>query len=136
MKIERLQELKQKLTHEGDFSHIWSFYMDHFADHREFTQMGKPSYNEYLNAILQKTCHQMFGRPVNITRFLLIYIPEYGLFHGPFQAEGRMGGLIYFDDIKIGLIAVSADYPPTDEVKYSRFSEMIQLPTIGRNDLN
>ncbi|MEH2088552.1 hypothetical protein [Nostoc sp.] len=135
MKIDRLQELKQKLTDVADLSHIWSFYMDHFADHPEFTDLGEPAYNEYLDAILQKTCQQMFSRTIKITDFFLIYIAPYSLFHGAFQVEGRIGGVIYFEDIKIGLIAVSADYPPTDAVKYSRFSEVIQLSPPNRNDV-
>ncbi|WP_292799102.1 hypothetical protein [Nostoc sp. NMS7] len=77
----------------------------------------------------------MFGSVIKITGFFLIYIPNYRLFHGPFQVEGRIGGMIYFEDIKIGLIAVSADYPPTDAVKYSCFSEMIQLSAPNRNDV-
>jgi CRISPR/Cas system-associated protein Csx1 len=32
----------------------------------------------------------------------------------------RIGGVIYFEDIKLELIAVWGDYPPTDAVKYSR----------------
>ncbi|MEA5567815.1 hypothetical protein [Anabaena sp. UHCC 0399] len=136
MNINRLQELKQKLTSEADLSKIWSFYMDNFADHLEFTELGEPSDNEYLYTVIHKTCEQIFGKAVKITDFLPIYITEYGFFHAPFQAERRIGGVIYFEDIKIGLIAVSADYPPTDEVKYSRFSEVLQLPTLNRNDLN
>ncbi len=136
MKIDRLQELKQKLTNEADLSHIWSFYMDHFADRPEFTDLGEPADNEYLDAVLHKTCQQMFGSAIKITGFFLIYIPNYRLFHGPFQVEGRIGGMIYFEDIKIGLIAVSADYPPTDAVKYSRFSLMIQLSAPNCNDRN
>jgi hypothetical protein len=42
MKIERLQELKVKLTQEKDLSKIWLFYMDHFADYSEFTDLGAP----------------------------------------------------------------------------------------------
>ena len=136
MKIERLQELKQKLTNEADLSNIWLFYMDHFADHAEFTELGQPAYNEYLNTIIHKTCQQMFGKTIKITNFFLIYIAKYHLFHGPFQVQGRIGGVIYFEDIKIGLLAVSADYPPTDAVKYSRFTEIIQLSKPNRNDLN
>ncbi len=136
MNIDRLQELKQKLTIEADLSNIWLFYMDHFADHAEFTELGKPTHNQYLDGVLHNTCQQMFGRAIKITDFLPIYIPEYHFFHAPFQVERRIGGVIYFEDIKIGLIAVSADYPPTDEVKYSRFSEIMQLPTPNRNDLN
>ncbi|WP_373527996.1 hypothetical protein [Nostoc sp.] len=135
MKIDRLQELKQKLTHVADLSHIWLFYMDHFADQPEFTELGEPAYNEYLNAALYKTCQQMFGGEIKITDFLLIYIAPDHLFHGAFQVGGRIGGVIYFEDIKIGLLAVSADYPPTDAVMYSRFSQMIQLSAPNRNDV-
>ena len=136
MKIARLQELKQKLTDVADLSDIWLFYMDHFADQAEFTDLGEPVYNEYLDAVLHKTCQQMFDRAIKITNFFLIYIAPYNLFHGAFQVEGRIGGVIYFEDLKIGLIAVSADYPPTDVVKYSRFSEIIQLSTPNGNDCN
>ncbi|MCP6759948.1 MAG: hypothetical protein NHB32_14565 [Fischerella sp. CENA71] len=136
MNIDRLQSLKQKLTNEADLSNIWLFYMDHFADYAEFTDLGEPTYNEYLDAIIHKTCEQIFGRAVKITDFLPIYIAEYGFFHAPFQAERCIGGVIYFEDLKVGLIAVSADYPPTDAVKYSRFSEVQQEPTPNRNDLN
>ncbi|MEH2160950.1 MAG: hypothetical protein V7K38_07850 [Nostoc sp.] len=135
MKIDRLQEIKQKLTNESDLSHIWLFYMDHFADHPEFTELGQPAYNEYLDAIVHKSCKHLFGKATKITGFFLIYIAEYQLFHGAFQVEGRIGGVIYFDDIKIGLLAVSEDYPLTDVVKYSRFSEIIQLSPPNRNDV-
>jgi hypothetical protein len=94
MKIDRLQELKQKLTNEADLSQIWLFYMDHFADHPEFTELGEPAHNEYLDAVLHKSCQQMFGSAITITNFLLIYIAKHQFFHGPFQVEGRIGGLI------------------------------------------
>jgi hypothetical protein len=132
MKIERLQELKQKLINEKDLSQIWLFHMDHFADHREFTELGKPAHNDYLNVVLHKTCQQMFGNSITITNLFLIYIAEYQFFHGPFQVEGRMGGVIFFEDIKIGLLAVSSEFPPTDAVKYSRFSEPIRLSEPNR----
>jgi hypothetical protein len=136
MKIDRLQELKQKLANEADLSNIWVFYMDHFADHPKFTDLGKPAHNEYLDAVVRKTCQQIFGNTKKVTNFFLIHIPKYQLFHGPFQVEGRIGGVIYFEDIKIGLLAVSADFPPTDAVKYSRFSEIMRLSAPNGDDLN
>jgi hypothetical protein len=57
MNIGQLQELKQKLTNKADLSNIWLFYMDHFADHAEFTDLGEPAYNEYLDGVIQKTCN-------------------------------------------------------------------------------
>jgi hypothetical protein len=136
MKIDRLQELKQKLTNEADLSRIWLFYMDHFADHPEFTELGEPAHNEYLDAVVHKTCQQMFGKTIKINNFFLIQIAKHQFFHGPFQVEGRIGGVIYFEDIKIGLLAVSAEFPPTDAVKYSRFSELNRTSAPNRYDLN
>ena len=127
MEIERLQELKHKLASEKDFSKIWNFYMDNFADHAEFTDLGEPTNNKYLHTVIPKTCQQMFGNKIKITNFLLIKIAKYKFFHGPFQVDRRIGGVIYFKDINIGLLAVSADFPPTDMVKYSRFSEVARL---------
>lgn len=71
MNIDQLQELKRKLTNDADLSDIWLFYMDHFADLPEFTDLGEPAYNEYLDAVLQKTCQQMFDRAIKISDCLL-----------------------------------------------------------------
>jgi hypothetical protein len=136
MNTKRFEELKQKLSHEADLSEIWGFYMDHFADHLEFIELGQPAQNAYLDAVVHKSCQQIFGREMTITNPFLISIAEHQFFHGPIQVEGRMGGVIYFEDIKIGLLAVSSEFPPTDEVKYSRFSNPIQLSSSNRNDLN
>jgi hypothetical protein len=136
MNIDQLQELKQKLTKESDFSQIWLFYMEHFADHQEFTELGEPARNEYLETITPQICQQMLGRTIAIADSFLIYIAEHHFFHGPLQVEGRIGGIIYFEDIKMGLLALSADYPPTDAVKYSRFSEPIGPSEPNPYDLN
>lgn len=121
MKIKRLQELKHKLVNDKNLSDIWLFYMDHFVDDPKFTDLGQPAQNEHLEAILHKSCEQIFGRAIKITNFLLIYIAKYRLFHGPLQVEAHIGGVIYFEDIEVGLLAMSEAFSPTGEVKYSRF---------------
>ncbi len=132
MKLDRLQELKQKLVQENDFSEIWSFYMDHFADHPEFIEVGEPVRDDFLEAVLPQICQEIFYRGIQVSDLLLIYIAEHQFFHGPFQVEGRIGGMIYFQDAKVGLLAVSADFPPTDAVKYSRFSGALKIPLSKR----
>ncbi len=136
MNIDRLQELKQKLKNEANLSPIWLFYMDHFADHPEFTELGQPAHNDYLDAVLHQICQSMFSSAITITNFFLIYIAEYQFFHGPFQVEGRIGGVIYFEDVKIGLLALSSEFSPNDVVQYSRFSKPIQLSKSNRYDQN
>jgi hypothetical protein len=122
MNLDRLQDLKQKLMREPDFSNIWLFYMDEFADHPEFTDTGEAVANPFLEEAIPKICQKMFKKTMAVTDLLLISIPEHQFFHAPFLVEGRIGGVIYFADINMGLIAVAAESPPTAEVKYSRFS--------------
>lgn len=122
MNLSKLPQLKQTLLEASDLSEVWSFYMDNFTDLPEFVEVGEPKQNQMLEAIIPQVCEQLFGRKVKISHLLLIYIAEYQFFHAPFAADRRIGGLIYFEDIHTGMIAVSADYPPTDLVKYSRFS--------------
>ncbi len=110
--------------------------MDHFADHQEFTDLGEPAQNAYLDAVLHRTCQQMFGKGIQIKKFFLISIPEYQFFHGPFDVKGRIGGVIFFKDLKIGLLAVSKDFPPTEAVNYLRFSEPVGFSAPNRYDLN
>ena len=131
------QELKQKLVQDADLSQIWLFYMDHFADHSEFIELGEPVNNAFLEAVVPQICQQMFGGEISVIHDLfLIYIAEHQFFHGPIQVGGRPGGVIYFEDEKIGLLAVSAEFPPTDEVKYSRFSDPFQLQGANQYEYN
>jgi hypothetical protein len=121
MNINLLQKLKQKLKQEPLLADIWRFYMDRFADHPEFTQMGEPLHSEQLEALLVNACKQIFKDKgeLLIAEFMSIYIAEYQFFHGSVKIEGRYGGIFYFEDIKMGLLAVPGK-PPI--VNYSRFS--------------
>lgn len=136
MNFKRWQELKQILANEADLSKIWLFYMDHFGDHPQFIELGQPVRNAYIDEVIKKTCQELFGKNVKITDSLLIHIPRQQFFHGPFQANGRIGGVIFFEDIKVGLMSVSAKFPPNDEVKYSRFTEVMKLSPPRGNELN
>jgi hypothetical protein len=124
MNLELLEQLKQKLSHEKELSSVWLFYMDNFADHREFIEVGEPTHNPLVEAAVTMVCQQMFGKDVAFSDLLLIRIADYQFIHGPFAIAGRMGGLIYFEDKRMGLIAV-AEFPPSEEVKYARFSGQI-----------
>jgi hypothetical protein len=120
MNFDRFPQLKQKVLQGADFSDTWTFYMDHFADLPEFTDLGEPKECAFLEAAVPKICQQMFKSARRI-EMMPIYIAEYQFFHSPLQVDRRIGGVIYFEDVKVGLLAVSDTFPPTDLVRYSRF---------------
>jgi hypothetical protein len=136
MKVNRFKQLKKKLSEEKDLSKIWLFYMDHFADHEEFTNQGKRAKNSYIDLVLETTCEHLFGKRAKIKGFLLVHIAEQQFFHGGFDVDGRIGGVIYFEDINIGMCAISAESPPTEVMKYSRFSDGRKYASPTQHELN
>jgi hypothetical protein len=128
MNIIQWQELKRQLVEGPDLAKIWLYYMDHFADLPEFIELGDTTRNSYLEAVIRGLCQQMFDDRVRIANTLLVYIPEQQFYHGPVEVEGRMGGIIYAEDKKVGIFAMAADYPASDTVTYARFSKPIEVP--------
>ena len=120
MKIEKLSQLKEKLQKETDLSKIWLYYMDEFGDRPEFSNLGEPVRQEFLLKVIAQVCQQIFGKPTNIDGILTIYLKEYQFYHAPFMASNHIGGVIFFEDINTGLIAVTS--AASNLAKYSRFT--------------
>jgi hypothetical protein len=66
----------------------------------------------------------MFGDKAKVAKLLIIQIPEYYFYHAPLRADQRYGRLIYFEDIDVEMVAVTTEHPPTDEVRFLRFSRL------------
>ncbi len=128
MNSTRWHELKQMLTDESDLSAIWEYYMDHFADHPKFTNMGSRVDDPYLDAVTLSICQHLFGAAAVIENALTICISQQRFYHGPFTVDGRIGAIIYDENTKTGLLAVSADAANSGIMQYSRFSKPIELP--------
>jgi hypothetical protein len=131
MKLKKLDRLKEKLQKEPDLSKIWLYYMDEFGDRPEFTELGEPVQNDFLLSVIAQVCQQIFGKPTNIDDILTIYLKEYQFFHAPFMANNHIGGVIFFEDINTGLIAVAS--AASNLAKYSRFTGIAKSDRFDRN---
>ena len=120
MDLARLQELRQELLHEEQLSRIWTFFMDHIGDKEEFTAIGKEVRDPFLEAVIAQVGQQLFAEDGAVSDLLLCRVSEQHFIHGGFSLGGRFGTVIFFEDEKMGLLAVT-DRPPSTEVKYARF---------------
>jgi hypothetical protein len=121
MDLTRLQELKHKLLHEEKFDPVWSFFLDHFGKDPNFIALGERAQHPLVEAVVTQVGRQLFARDGTVSRLLLTRLPDEQFIHGGFFMGERPGGVIYFEDARIGLVAV-ADIPPSIEAKYARFS--------------
>jgi hypothetical protein len=121
MDLSRLQELKAKLIHDKDLLPVWGFFLDHFGEDLEFMELGEPVRHELIESVVAQTGLQMFPRDGMVSEVRLIRLADQQFIHGGVNVGGRAGGVFYFEDVQVGLVAVS-DHFPSDETKMARFS--------------
>jgi hypothetical protein len=121
MDLAQLQELEHKLLHDKELAPIWSFFFDNLAADPAFIALGERVEHEFVEAVIAQVVGQLFPRSGGAAGLLLTRLPQQPFVHGGFFVAGRPGGVVYFEEACIGLIAI-ADLPPSIEVKYARFS--------------
>jgi hypothetical protein len=121
MDLARLQELKQKLLHEERLAPVWEFFLSRFGENPEFIALGERARHPFVETVVAEVGRQMYPREAEVSGLLLTRVPGRQFLHGAFSVGGRIGGVIYFEDARVGLVVVP-DKPPSIEVKYARFS--------------
>jgi hypothetical protein len=145
MNLKKLSTLKDKLMEAKDFREPWNYFFDHFGDDPEFMmKAGKRADDTVLKQVIAHVGQELFNTPkVSVTNMLLTEIPKYHFIHGGCFIQGRMATLIFFDDIDMGLLAVSMG---GHETMFARFSSIIMegkhgedvfvVPNAGSHTLN
>jgi hypothetical protein len=132
MDLTQLLQLQEKLMRESDLASIWLFYMDNFMDCPELDDASYPKSNPLIEALIPKICKQLLDLKKKTTiEYLLLTVSEYYFYHAPLMINGAVGGLIYFEDINMGLIAIADNSPGSKTTKFSRFSVSSPKPFKG-----
>jgi hypothetical protein len=127
MDLTLLATLKDKLVNATEFSDVWRYFLDHFGEDPKFIALGERSSDAFLEAVLHQIGSQMFGQPVTLTDLLLSRLAEHHFTHGGVLLNGHLANVLYFDDIRSGMVAVWMANP-AGETKYARFSGHRQRP--------
>jgi hypothetical protein len=138
MNLQKLEDLKAMVQIDEDFGAIWKYFFDHFGEKPEFAALGKPAdetVRSYLEPILEDICKRVANREVMIAEFLLSEVPGHGFFHGPCLTDAGIVVVMYFEDVKMGMISLSSGLgglgafgglvpgaPGTGIVHYARFT--------------
>jgi hypothetical protein len=116
-----LETLKQKLITAKQFSAVFNYFLDHFGHDPEFIAQGERTHSPFLEAVLTEVGKQLFGKPVPLADVLLTRLPGHGFIHGACKLGGHLANVLYFEDGRIGLLAVIESYT-SPETKLVRFS--------------
>jgi hypothetical protein len=112
MDLTLLATLKEKLVTAENFSEVWTYFFDHFAEDPAFIALGDRTTSDFLNAVLAQVGGQLFKTPAVLAGTLLTRLPEHQFLHGACTLNGRLANIIYFEDIHTGLLAVVVSESP------------------------
>ncbi len=121
MDLSKLATLKAKLLTAKNFGEVTGYFLDHFGDHPAFIELGEPTSDEFLVQVLAEVASQLFHKTVAMHDVRLVRLPDHGFVHGGFMVQGKVGTLIYFEDVCKGLISFAWSLAPP-ETKYARFT--------------
>ena len=121
MKAEYFSTLKEKVLTAENFDEVWQYFFDHFSDNPRFIDMGQKTENSFLQSILEGVGERLFRKKGEVTNMLFVKIPQHRFIHGACCIQGRMASVMYFEDVKLGILSVIGSLL-THEVMMVRFT--------------
>lgn len=114
MNLDKLVSLKMKLVAENDFSVIWEYFMDNFAENEEFLDCGHPMQDDdspIPKAVATAAATALASAGIRakaavVGNLIPIHIPEQQFVHGAMIMQGHLVTFFYFEDLDVGLVYV------------------------------
>ena len=107
MTTELYNTLKNQLVSAEDFSGIFDFFFQNFAENTSFYELGQPSINEILISTIKAVGKKFYGEQTALSEYRMTEIAEHHFVHGTCFLNGNLVLAIYFTDINVGLASIS-----------------------------
>ncbi len=107
MTTQNFNALKNQLITSEDFSEIFDFFFQNFAEHSSFYDKGEPSKNEMLVHTVKAMGKKCYGENCKLSEYRMTEIEEQNFIHGTCFLDGNLVLAIYFTDINVGLASIS-----------------------------
>jgi hypothetical protein len=117
--MHELSILKEKLMTSDNFCEIQNYFFDCLAENDEFIIRSKRAKNSLLKQTISVVAEQVFQSKVTITHTMILKYPKAFFYHGTCFVEGRIAGMLFFEDIDMGLFSVQMKHPETSFVRFS-----------------
>ena len=120
MNLGKLQILKKKMAEATQFAEPFTYFFDEFAEKDEFLDIGKRVSHPKLERLIQGIGGMLVGN-ARFHDFMFIRVPKHWFVHGTCWVSGRLANFIYFEDVQLGMLAITAATPGGDTL-FQRFS--------------
>ena len=118
--LTKLSELKRLTSQALDFHDGWRYFFENFCEKSSFHDCGIKTDYPLLKQAITQTGANYFKQSCHLTGFVAIELRDYYFFHGCCALNGHLGCYYYFDDIKVGMMALS-NSPELTAIELFRF---------------
>ena len=119
----KILTLKDKLLTANDFREPYQYFFDNLGENSIFLDCGKRAKNPLLKKVLTLIGKELFKEDVTVTNLLLVKIRKHHFYHGPCLIQGKMAGVIFFEDIDMGMLSIVRSLK-SYETSFVRFSSI------------
>lgn len=119
-----IEALKREFSSLEDFTGLLDRFFDCIESDAELTRSAEPYTAPRLHELLAHVAAEMVGGEVVVLLLRLLRVPKHRLVHGSGTVSGRLACVVWFEDLRQGLLAVAMG----GEMRYARFTEVGAIP--------
>ena len=116
--IDRLKELMLK---SADLTEPMNYFLQHVITDPEIVRASQPAASALLLHVILELVERHCGQEVFVLAPFLLHVATHRLWHGGCHLGGYVTHVLYFDDIKTGILSIVRPQD-AESVEYLRFS--------------
>ncbi|UEM20911.1 hypothetical protein JL100_028250 [Skermanella mucosa] len=117
----KLEDLKNTLLTADSFARVQEKFFDDLGMSPDFVAAGQAVDVPLLKAAFEQVGRRVLGPNCTVQGFALFRMEADKFVHGGCMMDGCLATVLYFEDVDVGLIAVSTDFS-TGAMTYARIS--------------
>jgi hypothetical protein len=132
MTKQHIDRLKELLVASKDLTEPMDYFLQHVITDAEIVRASQPAASAMLLHVILELVERHCGQELFVLAPFFLYATAYRLWHGGCHLGGYVTHVLYFDDVKTGMLSI---VKPQDSssVDYLRFSVVQQSARSARS---
>ena len=132
MTKQHINRLKELLLASKDLTEPMDYFLQHVITDAEIVRASQPAASAMLLHVILELVERHCGQEVFVLAPFFLHAAAYQFWHGGCHLGGYVTHLLYFDDVKTGMLSIVKPQDPTS-VEYLRFSVVQQSARSARS---
>jgi hypothetical protein len=132
MTKQHIDRLKELLLTSSDLTEPLDYFLQHVITDPEIVRSSEPAASSLLLNVTVGLVERHCGKELFVLAPFFLHAPAYQLWHGGCHLGDYVAHLLYFDDVKTGLLSIVRP-PDTANTDYVRFSVVDRPPGRSTN---